>query len=50
MAEGKQVVVDLTFNANVDNAKKAMKSLLQDLNTLNNAAMKNASVGTLNKD
>ena len=50
MAEGKQVVVDLTFNANVDNAKKAMKSLLQDLNTLNNAAMKNASVGTLNRD
>lgn len=50
MAEGKQVVVDLTFNANVDNAKKAMKSLLQDLNTLNNTAMKNASVGTLNRD
>ena len=27
-----------------------MKSLLQDLNTLNNTAMKNASVGTLNRD
>jgi hypothetical protein len=50
MAEGKQVVVDLTFNANTDNAKKAMKSLMQELNALSNSALKNASTGTLNKD
>lgn len=50
MAEGKQVVVDLTFNANADNAKKAMKSLMQELNALSNSALKNASTGTLNKD
>ena len=50
MAEGKQVVVDLTFNANADSAKKAMKSLMQELNALSNSALKNVSTGTLNKD
>lgn len=50
MAEGKQVVVDLTFNANADNAKKAMKSLMQELNTLSSTTLKNAGAGTLNKD
>ena len=50
MAEGKQVKVDLTFNADVTAAKKAMQNLMQDINNLTSGSLKNSPIGGHNND